>query len=77
MSADRTRACGRKPRRGLTWDVGLVKPDHHGNLSALTACVEWLDVCFGWELVSVFTRQVDKWYIHHAMLRRRVPNQQI
>jgi hypothetical protein len=32
---------------------------------------------FGWELVSVFTRQVDKYYIHHAMLRRRAANQQV
>lgn len=63
-----------QPRRGLAWDSGLLKADHHGNLSRLTSCIEWLDVYFGWELVSVFTRQVDKYYIHHAMLRRRDPN---
>jgi hypothetical protein len=32
---------------------------------------------FGWDLVSVFTRQVDKYYIHRAMLRRRATNQQV
>ncbi|MGW4717466.1 hypothetical protein [Nocardia sp. NPDC004260] len=66
-----------QPRRNLAWDMGLTKPDHNGTLSTLTACIEWLDVYFGWELVSVFTRQVDKYYIHHAMLRRRAPHQQV
>jgi hypothetical protein len=64
-----------QPRRSLAWDSGLLKADHHGSLSTLTSCIEWLDAYFGWELVSVFTRQVDKYYIHHAMLRRRAPNQ--
>ncbi|MEU2121023.1 hypothetical protein [Nocardia niwae] len=60
-----------QPRRGLAWDAGLLKANHQASLSTLTSCIEWLDIHFGWELVSVFTRQVDKYYIHHAMLRRR------
>ncbi|MFI9631736.1 hypothetical protein ACIHAX_03495 [Nocardia sp. NPDC051929] len=60
-----------QPRRGLAWDAGLLKANHDGNLSILASCIEWLDTYFGWEMVSVFTRQVDKYYIHHAMLRRR------
>ncbi|NKY26468.1 hypothetical protein [Nocardia gamkensis] len=66
-----------QPRRGLAWDSGLLKANHHGTLSTLTSCIEWLDMYFGWEVVSVFTRQVDKYYIHHAMLRRRAANQQV
>ncbi|MEU2088432.1 hypothetical protein [Nocardia beijingensis] len=66
-----------QPRRGLAWDMGLLKANHQASLSTLTSCIEWLDMHFGWELVSVFTRQVDKYYIHHAMLRRGTPNRQV
>ncbi len=54
----------------------LRQADYQGTLSALTACIEYLDQHFGWELVTVFTRQVEVLFIHHAMLRRRHPHQQ-
>lgn len=56
--------------------TGVNQPDHDGCLTALTACVDWLDQQFEWEPISVFTRQTHNSYIHHAMLRRREPHRE-
>lgn len=63
--------CSEPPRK-FGWETGLANADHQGTLSTLALCIEWLDEHFGWEPVSVFTRQIgDHYYIHHALLRRR------
>ncbi|MEV6321641.1 hypothetical protein AB0M45_10645 [Nocardia sp. NPDC051787] len=54
----------------------LLQADYQGTVSALTACIEYLDEHFGWELVTIFNRQVEAWCVHYAMLRRRTPPQQ-
>ncbi|MEV6137774.1 hypothetical protein AB0L63_17255 [Nocardia sp. NPDC051990] len=62
---------------GFTTPAELAHPDHQGILALVTTCVEWLDEHFGWELVNVFTREVNVftrqiggWHCCYAMLRR-------
>ncbi|MEU1985603.1 hypothetical protein [Nocardia sp. NPDC019395] len=64
-----------QPSQGGGWsDMTMV--DYQGTLSALTASIEWLDEHFGWEPVNIFTRQVEQWFIYHALLRRPDPRRQ-
>ncbi|MEU2029998.1 hypothetical protein [Nocardia amamiensis] len=66
-----------QPQRSIGWDAAaLFQADYQGTVSALTACIEYLDEHFGWELVTVFNRQFNEWCFHYAMLRRRAPHQQ-